>query len=407
MKNTLLTSLAICLFICFTSYAQTVGLNDGQIQIGSVDSIYSDILGEQRPFWVSVPRSAENSKRTYPVVYVLDGTAHFYSTVGMIHQLSVANGNTILPEMIVVGIPNVNRVRDLTPSQVPYMPSSGGAENFTNFIEKELIPFIESKYPVTPYRTLVGHSWGGLFVLNTLVYHTGIFDNYVAIDPSIRWDNLNFFNSATQKLQKGSFDKKSLHLSVANRLPKGLDLNTVMEDTLKSSEHMRTTLQFVKVCENTSGLEFDWKFYENDNHNGVPFIAMYGAFRYLFEWYNFDEEVLFREGQNMTVDELMDMVINHFKNISDQFGYSFLPPEALINRYGDIVMYERWYEKARALYQLNIDNYPQSFRAYDAMGDLHRAQGDNNNAISFYRKSLEMEENVRVRRKLNNLSQTH
>jgi predicted alpha/beta superfamily hydrolase len=83
-------------------------------------------------------------------MYVLDGSGHFYSTVGMIHQLSKVNGNTISPEMIVVGITNTHRTRDLTPSQPQagddaMLPEamrahSGGGEKFISFIEKELIP---------------------------------------------------------------------------------------------------------------------------------------------------------------------------------------------------------------------------------------------------------------------------
>ena len=408
MKKILIISNLLYLLVCSTyAQIQTIGLEENEIRIGIVDSIYSDILKEKRQIWVSIPRGAEDSQKKFPVMYVLDGSAHFYSTVGMLHQLSVANGNTILPEMIVVAIPNVNRTRDLTPSEVSYFPNSGGAENFSIFMEKELIPYINKKYPTTPYRTLIGHSWGGLFVLNTLIHHSKSFDNYVTIDPSIRWDNLNFFKETSQILRNEKFDKKSLYLAVANRLPKGLDLGSVAYDTLKSSEHMRTILQFSKVCNEASGLNFNWNFYAKDNHNGVPFIGMYDALRFLFKWYNFDEEILFWEGQNMSVKELIDLITLHFKNISNHFGYAFLPPEVLINRYGDIVMYEKWYDKAFALYDMNINNYPKSFLVYDAMGDFYRIQGKNKKAIIFYEKSLEITEMENVRRKLNDILQSN
>lgn len=381
----------------------TIGLEKNRIRIGIVDSIYSDILKEKRPIWISIPESAENSQKKFPVIYLLDGTAHFYSTVGMVHQLSVANGNTILPEMIVIAIPNTNRIRDLTPSEVSYFPSSGGAENFSDFLEKELVPYVDTKYPTTTYRTLIGHSWGGLFSLNTLINHSSVFDNYVAIDPSIRWDDLNFFKEASERLKNERFDKKSLYLAVANRLPKDLDLNTVLKDTLKSSEHMRTILQFNEICGKASGLNFDWGFYANDNHNGVPFIAAYDAVRSLFDWYNFDEEFLFQEGLNMSVPELMSVITKHFENISDHFNYTFLPPEASINRYGDILMSVQQYEKAFALYDLNIKNYPNSFQAFDALGDFYRARTKKEMAIEFYQKSLILQETEIVRRKLNSL----
>jgi predicted alpha/beta superfamily hydrolase len=407
MQKILIISSILFLLVCnANAQLQTIGLEENKISIGTVDNIYSDILKEERPIWISIPRSAENSQNKFPVIYVLDGTAHFYSTVGMLHQLSVANGNTILPEMIIVALPNVNRIRDLTPSEVSYFPNSGGSENFSSFLEKELIPYIDEKYPTMPYRTLIGHSWGGLYVLNSLVHHNDVFDNYVAIDPSIRWDNLDFFKETSQILNNEMFDSKSLYLAVANRLPKGLDLDSVVKDTLKSSEHMRTILQFSEICKEASGLNFNWRFYPNDNHNGVPFIATYDALRSLFEWYNFDEEFLFQEGSNMGVQELIDLITRHFENISDQYNYAFLPPETSVNRYADILLSEQQYDKASALYDMNIKNYPNSFRAYDAMGDFYRGQAKKEIAITFYEKSLEIEETENVTRKLNNLVQS-
>ncbi|MEO6288741.1 MAG: alpha/beta hydrolase-fold protein, partial [Ginsengibacter sp.] len=90
------------LFICLFSVAQT----NNKIILGTIDSIDSKILHENRKVWVYIPNSGPNdiySKQHYPVVYLLDGDAHFYSVVGMIQQLSSVNGNTICPEMIVVG----------------------------------------------------------------------------------------------------------------------------------------------------------------------------------------------------------------------------------------------------------------------------------------------------------------
>ena len=133
----------------------------------------------------------------YPVVYLLDGDAHFYSVAGMIHQLSEVNGNTLFPEMIVVGIPNTDRMRDLTPTHSPTgytgdstgVGSSGGGEIFMSFIEKELIPYIDSLYPTAPYKVFIGHSLGGLTVINALLHHTRLFNSYIAIDPSMWWQN--------------------------------------------------------------------------------------------------------------------------------------------------------------------------------------------------------------------------
>lgn len=90
--------------------------NDNQIIIGHIDSLQSDILGEMRKIWVHLPMNYQEGKK-YPVVYVLDGNGHFHSVTGLIKQLST-NGTFVLPEMIVIAIPNTNRSRDLIPTKV-------------------------------------------------------------------------------------------------------------------------------------------------------------------------------------------------------------------------------------------------------------------------------------------------
>src|SRR5687768_9257446 len=143
--------LILVLISTLTSNAQT----DNQIVIGKVDSVYSTVLKEKRKVWVYVPNMGgmQNTGRRFQVLYLLDGEGDFQSVVGMIQQLSQINGNTIFPEMIVVGIPNTDRTRDLTPthikSDLPMMDSNstkttGGGENFAAFLEKELMPHIDS-----------------------------------------------------------------------------------------------------------------------------------------------------------------------------------------------------------------------------------------------------------------------
>src|SRR5579862_3856941 len=85
------------------------------VTIGTVDSIHSQVLKEQRKFWVHLPPSAgsRQAKRKYPVVYLLDGDKNFTGVVGMIDLLSSVNGNSFFPEMIVIGILNTDRFREI------------------------------------------------------------------------------------------------------------------------------------------------------------------------------------------------------------------------------------------------------------------------------------------------------
>jgi predicted alpha/beta superfamily hydrolase len=158
-----------------------------------IDTIYSETIEEYREFWVKYPETYNpNSPLKYPVVYLIDG----FSLKNSLETIYDNYWGHYLPNMILVGISNkANRTRDLTTSQIKsrrgrtMAESTGGAERFTQFIEKELIPYIDKNHPTTPYRTLIGHSYGGLFTLNVLMNHQHMFENYIAIDPSIEWDN--------------------------------------------------------------------------------------------------------------------------------------------------------------------------------------------------------------------------
>ncbi len=162
-------------------------------KVGKSDSLYSHILNESRTIYIQLPADYNpEDNKLYPVVYVLDGEV-FLPTV---HDVQNYYSGGFTPEMVIVGISNAkNRTRDLTTSVIttkygmPYNEENGEAENFSKFIEDELIPFIERKYPVTNYRTLIGHSYGGLFTIYMLTNKPNIFANYLAIDPSLDWDD--------------------------------------------------------------------------------------------------------------------------------------------------------------------------------------------------------------------------
>ena len=153
----------------------------GAVTIGATDSIYSATLKENRKFLVYTPPSYNDTTylpRRYPVLYLLDGDAHFHSVTGLIQILGTGiNGTFVVPEMIVVAIPNTNRSRDMTPTRTdrdangkpqPALASTGGMPNFLTFIKTELIPRIERDYRTAPYRVFVGHSLGGITAIDAL-----------------------------------------------------------------------------------------------------------------------------------------------------------------------------------------------------------------------------------------------
>ena len=396
--------------LIFSTKAQT----DNKIIIGKIDSIQSTILNEKRKIWIYVPSedaSGIYAKQRYPVVYLLDGDAHFSSVVGMIQQLSTVNGNMICPDMIVVGIPNTDRTRDLTPTHVdvdpPFMDSafsktSGGGEKFISFIEKELMPYIDAQYPTEPYKILIGHSFGGLTVMQTFVHHTNLFNSYICIDPSMWWDKQTLLKEAKKVLADKKFQGTSLFLAIANTMEDGMDINTVSKDTSGSTRHIRSILELRSYFENNNqnGLKYRSKYYNDDSHGSVPLIAEYDALHFLFDFYPL--KLTFRDFTDTTA-ALADKYKKHFSTVSKQMGYKVAPSEDLINGMGYQALGSKQFKKAESFFKYNIDNYPESYNVYDSMGDYYVAIGDKPNAIKYFEKALSIKENPDTRKKLEKL----
>ncbi len=396
-------------FSCLTGLAQS-----NKIIIGNIDSIQSKILNEQRKVWVHVPDSEPNSlysKETYPVVYLMDGDAHFYSVMGLIQQMSEVNGNSLYPKMIVVGIPNTDRMRDLTPTKSSFDPfgvgglgdNTGGGEKFTEFMDKELIPYIEANYPTAPHRVLIGHSLGGLMVINTFLHHTNLFNSYLSIDPSMWWDDHKLLNQLRNSISTKNFNGRSLFLGIANTMPAGMDTTMVRKDTVKYNMHIRSILQLADVMneKKPKGLRWSYKYYADDDHGSVPLIAEYDALRFMFSDFRMPfVQALFEPGNTMNGDSA---ITAHYKKLSSQMGYDILPPEPLINGLGYNFLQSKQMDRSLRFFNMNIRNYPKSFNAYDSMGDYYDAAGDKKKAIEFYTKALTFREYPETRQKLEKL----
>lgn len=383
------------------------------IIIGHLESLESEILGETRNIWVHVPGDAAGalfSETTYPVLYLLDGPDHFHAVTGILDNLG---DNSLVPKMVVVAIPNTDRTRDLTPSHVDVMfgdstfaRTSGGGDLFLDFMEKELIPFVEAKYPVTGYRTFVGHSFGGLAAVNALYKRPELFSNYVAIDPSMWWDDWLLVKKAEKALGNPELEGRYLFVGVANTMGEGMDLAQVKKDTAQATNHIRSILSFIDTLEKqeNSLLASAWKYYEDDDHGSVPLITEYDAFRYLFSWYRLEGlDKFFQEDLADEPQELLQTLEAHYTRVSEHFGYTVPPAEPEVNSLGYNFMTVNKPAMARAMFELNIHNYPESANVYDSMGDYFLNQGDTLEAIGQFRKALELGNSPFTREKLSQL----
>lgn len=239
--------------------------------IGETVELASSALGENRVLNIYLPLSyRQDSAKNYPVIYLLDGSADedFIHIAGLV-QFGSFSWIEMLPESIVVGIANVDRKRDFTyPSNneqdIKDFPTTGHSEAFIRFIEEELQPYITKTYRISPKRTLIGQSLGGLLATEVLFKKPDLFDNYIIVSPSLWWDDESLLD-----FEPVSYTApKSIYIAVGKEGPIMERVAKELYDKLDVSKTDNTTLHYA--------------FFEKQDHGDALHLAVYDAFEQLF-----------------------------------------------------------------------------------------------------------------------------
>ena len=376
-------------FILLISSFSAIAQENKPFTIGFEKSFISKILNQERKVWIHIPNSngGNTGNEPYPVIYLLDGDENFNDIVSITEFMSKTG---LCPPMIVVGILHPSRMTDLTLGTDKETPGIvGKGEKFMFYVEKELMPYIESNYPTASYKIFIGHSVGGLTVVNTLMYHPELFDAYVSLDGALWWNNQHIVTEAKMILANKNYNGKTLFMALANRLERGMDTLEVQKDTTEGTELIRSNLEFIKdIFKNkTNQLRFQHKYYENDDHSSVRLIGEYDALRFIFDYYKIKIYNSELEDPNFKLDSLF---ITHYHQVSERIGYLINPDENQVNGLGYYMMSQKQFIKAEALFKLNIANYPETANCYDGLGDLYLAKGEPLNAIESFKKTLSL-----------------
>ena len=405
MKN-LNIIIAVIISIAFKGYSQSFPNSEGELIIGKVDSLYSEVLNEQREIWVYLPENI-NIDKQYPVIYLLDASAHFHVLTGMLKQLSKWQ----MPQSIVVGIKSTDRTRDFTPTNVPFQrgqksETSGGASNFIKFIDEDLKPFINNKYPTENNNTIIGHSTGGLFVLYSFLHHENSFDNYLAIDPSLWWDKENLIKETQQLLKKGNRKEKSLYIAAANSIGKTMDTVRVRKDKSEPTEQIRANLKFHDILvKNNNELNFQWEYFNDEDHGSVTVPAQYNGLRSIYSWFPFPELWRFNTPKQYSIKQLTDPFYSHYKELSLHFKREARPDWELVNDIASFMLEgHNLPKKSLAYLEMNAQFYPNYSKTYVALGNYHLTQKDKTEAIENFKKAVEIDGNQDAKIKLKELT---
>ncbi len=351
-------AISLFLIVLNSSYGQS-------INIGSKYTIHSNILNEDREYWVYVPDDYEKDgfeQVSYPVLYLLDGDRNFLSAVATVNDLS-RGLYQYMPRTIIVGILNTERTRDLTPSKsfVLYHgdsihTNSGGAEAFHQFLTTELRNHIDSTCRTNQYNMLMGHSFGGLFTVNTLLEHPQSFQAYMAHDPSLWWDDGLLLKKADELWHTTDFTGRNVYLSKAYEAP---------EESLNQEhgEYIETfCTQFLEDTQQNN-LRASYGYFSSEDHGTIVLPATYQGFKALFD------------GITIPVKQLPQepgLLMAQFEALQTSLGFNIQPDASLLHGLIQYTLSQKAIHSTKILLDYASAIYPQS-TCFNALWEKYNA----------------------------------
>jgi hypothetical protein len=278
--------------------------------------------------------------------------------------------------MIVVGITNTDRTRDLTPTRVERrpgnvngFPTSGGADNFLKFIETELIPHVEKQYRVQPFRVFAGHSLGGLFTVHAMLTRPELFNAYIAVSPSLQWDNFEITERAKKFFASRPDYNRTLYVSLGNEPGDIGDGFKLFSDMLAKQKIGNFVWQASHMTD--------------EDHGSVVLRSHYEGLRKVYDGWQ-----LPRDPNTGAIAGGLKEVAEHYRKLSARLNYEVLPPEQIVNQVGYQQMGAGRNEDALAAFKWNVEHYPKSANVYDSLAEFYERAGKLDLAQPLYARAV-------------------
>ncbi|WP_171033048.1 alpha/beta hydrolase [Qipengyuania marisflavi] len=273
------------------------------VTIGTTYTIPSAVLGGERRITVRLPLGyVEQPEMRFPVVYVIDGGPEqdFPHIAGIVQSRDM---NYSFGRFILVGVETVNRRAEISPpvradALADYTESlgatPGGAAEFRRFLAQDVKPWVEQAYRTSGQDAVMGESLAGLFIIETLFEQPDLFDDWIAVSPSLWWDNMKLAIAAPARLRQAAGGKERLYLTLAN----------------EGYRHEEGVERMVDALRSDAPDDWQWAYVplgRSETHGTIYHTAALDAFRLLYgtttREYRPASEMLGREAAPRTAAE--------------------------------------------------------------------------------------------------------
>lgn len=337
------------------------------IAIGTYRVLHSEILNEERLLFVHLPEGYDDSKLSYPVLYILYVQLYnYFADAAIVTEKLGGSGD--MPPMIIVGVANTNRYRDLLPIPTAWQREGGGAGNFLRFMEEELIPHIDQTYRTKPFRILAAPQASAVFSLYALINKPSLFNAMVSGNPFMNPDNAAHLYPQVESLatQRDTL-KHFLYIQCEkDEPPQNLDYAARFKQLLEAEklQELRYTIEFSEP----SGYF-------------IPPLPLEKAFRSLFNGYALPQEY--------QIHSLQD-ILDHYARSSAAYGFSVDPPDHLLMFKG-VELKERGKAKeAIEIFAYQLKMNPKSLNAHFQLGETYRGLGELEKAREYFQGFLKI-----------------
>ncbi|WP_340062961.1 alpha/beta hydrolase-fold protein [Ascidiimonas aurantiaca] len=370
IKNLFTASLfTLILFGCQANTKETTNKKKevGKLSIATKQIISSTILNEERPIIISLPKDYDKSNAKYPVLYLTDGMQNIWHVVGTLEVLTRTGS---VPPMIVVGIESTNRMRDFTLTTSENNPKSGGGKKFLAFIEEELIPYIDTNYRTNSYRTLEGHSLGGLFTVSTFMKNPDLFNSYIVMSPSLWWNDEELTKKAPVFFKTHTNLRNSLFFGVGT-YESGAEYG--MRKELKNYVDV--------IIENKpEKLRIERKELEREGHMSSVLLSNYYGLKFIFSNMTFPENLY----ENYSDEKFLE----HENHIMNKYGKSAKQSAESYVNLASILLGQERYSEAITIIKRSVSAYPFDVGLMNFLANTYEKNDDVDLAIETYKRAI-------------------
>ena len=340
-----------------------------------IDTIASKSLDEDREITISLPNSYENQpKQRFPILVLLDGDFLFDPFQG---ALSYGNYWDDLPEVIIIGITqnkNNERSADCTIDKTNGLPSEKG-ERFYEFIGLELIPYIEKKYRVAPFKMIAGLDTTASFLNYFLFKDTPIFDAYIAMSPEHPSGMEEQIPDRLAVITKPIFYYHSIGDGDSKKMR---NRNIALDELAK------------KIEKNSLYYKFD--DFKSASHYSLVLNSIPSALYHIFSAYQPISNSEYNDKIVGLPSGYVDYLTKKYEILEKSFSFK------IPIRVNDFIAIEQAILKNKAynefsdLAQLAKKYYPKSMLADYEMGQMYEKMDENSKALKSYMAAYQREE---------------